>query len=62
VVALDTPYGLARSEASIARIAVYGRTGAVFSSLVAVLTGAAAAPGRLPVAVGSYSIGTGCPR
>jgi beta-N-acetylhexosaminidase len=62
VVALDTPYGLARSEASIARIAVYGRTGAVFSSLVAVLTGAAAAPGRLPVAVGSYPIGTGCPR
>jgi beta-N-acetylhexosaminidase len=62
VVALDTPYGLAISAASTARIAVYGRTGSVFSSLVRVLTGEAVAPGRLPVDVGRYPIGTGCPR
>jgi beta-N-acetylhexosaminidase len=62
VIALDTPYGLADSAASAARIAVYGRTSSVFSSLVRVLTGEASAPGRLPVAVGRYSIGTGCPR
>jgi beta-N-acetylhexosaminidase len=62
VVALDTPYGLTRSTASAARIAVYGRTRSVFSSLVRVLTGEAVAPGRLPVAVGRYPVGTGCPR
>jgi beta-N-acetylhexosaminidase len=62
VVALDTPYGLARSPATTARIAAYGRTGSVFASLVKVLTGGAPAPGRLPVTVGSYPIGTGCPR
>lgn len=62
VVALDTPYGLARSAATKARIAAYGRTSAVFASLMAVLTGATTAPGRLPVTVGSYEIGTGCPR
>lgn len=62
VVALDTPYGLARSHATTARIAAYGRTGSVFASLMKVLTGAAAAPGRLPVKVGPYAIGTGCPR
>jgi beta-N-acetylhexosaminidase len=62
VVALDTPYGLASSTASRARLAAYGGTGSVFSSLVRVLTGDAVAPGRLPVAVGRYPIGTGCPR
>lgn len=62
VVALDTPYGLARSQATTARIAAYGRTGSVFASLMKVLTGTAVAPGRLPVKVGSYAIGTGCPR
>jgi beta-N-acetylhexosaminidase len=62
VVALDTPYGLAHSTASRARIAAYGRTGSVFSSLLKVLTGEAVAPGRLPVTVGAYAIGTGCPR
>jgi beta-N-acetylhexosaminidase len=62
VVALDTPYGLAHSTASTARIAAYGRTGSVFSSLLKVLTGQAVAPGRLPVTVGRYPIGTGCPR
>jgi beta-N-acetylhexosaminidase len=62
VVALDTPYGLATSTRSRARIAAYGRTGSVFASLIKVLTGAASAPGRLPVAVGRYPVGTGCPR
>jgi beta-N-acetylhexosaminidase len=62
VVALDTPYGLAGSTATKARIAAYGRTPSVFTSLMAVLTGQATAPGHLPVKVGSYPIGTGCPR
>lgn len=62
VVALDTPYGLARSVARTARIAVYGRSASVFGALVQVLTGGATAPGRLPVAVGSHPVGTGCPR
>lgn len=62
VVALDTPYGLARSAATTARIAAYGRTGSVFASLMKVLTGKATAPGRLPVKVGSSGVGTGCPR
>lgn len=62
VVALDTPYGLAGSDAATARIAAYGRTGSVFASLLEVLTGTATAPGRLPVRVGSYPVGTGCPR
>jgi beta-N-acetylhexosaminidase len=62
VVALDTPYGLARSTATKARIAVYGRSVSVFTALMAVLTGEAPAPGRLPVTVGSAAVGTGCPR
>jgi beta-N-acetylhexosaminidase len=62
VVALDTPYGLARSSATTARIAAYGRTGSVFASLMKVLIGTSPAPGRLPVRVGSYPVGTGCPR
>ncbi|HET8616957.1 MAG TPA: glycoside hydrolase family 3 N-terminal domain-containing protein [Actinomycetales bacterium] len=62
VVALDTPYGLAQSSASTARIAAYGRTPSVFAAVMAVLTGHVSALGHLPVKVGSYAIGTGCPR
>ncbi|GAB47948.1 glycoside hydrolase family 3 N-terminal domain-containing protein [Mobilicoccus pelagius] len=59
LVALDTPYGLARGRAR-ARLATYGRTPATFDALVDVLLARAGAPGRLPVAVGSWRIGTGC--
>jgi beta-N-acetylhexosaminidase len=62
IVALNTPYGLANSSATVARIAAYGRTPAVFASLAQVLAGTATAPGRLPVTVGAHPIGTGCPR
>lgn len=51
VVALDTPYGLARSSASTARIALFGRTEGAFAALVDVLTGKARGAGRLPVHV-----------
>ncbi|GAA5030893.1 glycoside hydrolase family 3 protein [Actinopolymorpha pittospori] len=51
VVALDTPYGLARSSASTARIALFGRTQGAFAALVDVLTGKARGAGRLPVHV-----------
>ncbi|MET9018707.1 glycoside hydrolase family 3 N-terminal domain-containing protein [Actinopolymorpha sp. NPDC004070] len=52
VVALDTPYGLARSSATNARIGLYGRTPEAFHALVDVLTGKARGHGRLPVHVG----------
>jgi beta-N-acetylhexosaminidase len=51
VVALDTPYALADSTATQARIALYGRTPAAFRALVDVLTGVAAGGGTLPVEV-----------
>lgn len=62
VVALDVPYGLAASDASVARIALYGRTPGAFRALVDVLTGTAAASGHLPVAVDGLPPGAGCPR
>lgn len=62
VVALDAPYGLGSSRASVARIALYGRTPAAFRVLVDVLTGAAPAGGHLPVAVDGLPAGVGCPR
>lgn len=61
VVALDAPYGLARSTAKKAHLATFGRTPATFSALVHVLRGTARAAGRLPVAVGSWTAGAGCP-
>ena len=62
VVALDSPYALGPSDATVARIALYGRTPAAFRALVDVLTGAAEATGRLPVAVDGLPAGAGCPR
>lgn len=59
VVALDAPYGLARSQAA-SKIALYGRTVGAFEALVDVLMGKASAPGKLPVKVGNLPIGTGC--
>ena len=60
VVALDVPYGLARSAAREARVAAYGRTAATFDAVVAVLLGRQPARGRLPVAVGAWPVGHGC--
>lgn len=59
-VSLDAPWSLASSTAGT-RIALYGRTPGAFDALLAVLTGKAAAPGKLPVDVGSYPRGSGCP-
>lgn len=51
VVSLDTPYALAASDASTAKIALYNRTPGGFRALVDVLTGRARSGGRLPVEV-----------
>lgn len=51
VVALDSPWVLGDSTASVARIALFGRTPEAFAALVDVLLGDAPAPGRLPVQV-----------
>lgn len=62
VVALDAPFALAQSTVPEGGtlIALYGRTPGAFEALVDVLTGRAAAPGTLPVAVGAWPAGTGC--
>ncbi len=51
VVSLDTPYALAGSTATTAKVALYSRTPDAFRALVDVLTGAAVAGGRVPVDV-----------
>ncbi len=51
MVSTDTPYSLGRSSARVAKVAMYGDTPGAMRALVAVLTGEAHAPGRLPVAV-----------
>lgn len=56
VVALDTPYPLASSRGNTATLALYGRSPSAFSALVDVLTGAATAPGALPVSVDGLSV------
>lgn len=60
VVALDTPYVLASSSATTARIALYGRTPEAFRALVDVLTGRARGEGRLPVPVDGVRPHAGC--
>ncbi|WP_156252204.1 glycoside hydrolase family 3 N-terminal domain-containing protein [Pseudactinotalea terrae] len=50
-IALDSPYPLAASPAQT-QVAAYGSTPEAMAAAVAVLTGAASAPGRLPVEVG----------
>ena len=62
VVALDAPHALGGSRAGTARVALFGRTPGAFAALVDVLTGAAPAPGHLPVAVQGLPPGAGCPR
>jgi beta-N-acetylhexosaminidase len=58
-VSLDAPWPLAKSAAG-AKIALYGRSQEAFDALLAVLAGKAAAPGKLPVAVGRQGSGSGC--
>ncbi|TLM86940.1 glycoside hydrolase family 3 N-terminal domain-containing protein [Pseudarthrobacter sp. NamE5] len=59
-VALDAPWPLQESTAPV-KMALYGRSDGAFDALAAVLAGKAAAPGKLPAAVGSFPAGTGCP-
>jgi beta-N-acetylhexosaminidase len=59
-VALDAPWPLGASS-SPTKIALYGRTQGAFDALANVLAGKAAAPGKLPAAVGPFPAGTGCP-
>ncbi|UVJ41649.1 beta-N-acetylhexosaminidase [Arthrobacter sp. CJ23] len=59
-VSLDAPWPLAGSSAP-SKIALYGNSPAAFDALLAVLTGQATAPGKLPAAVGPYPPGKGCP-
>ena len=61
VVSLDTPYALAESTASTAKIALYSRTPDAFRALVDVLTGEATSGGRLPVDVPGVER-DGCPQ
>ncbi|HET8878691.1 MAG TPA: glycoside hydrolase family 3 N-terminal domain-containing protein [Arthrobacter sp.] len=58
-VALDAPWPLEKSVAP-AKIALYGRSQEAFDALLQVLAGKAAAPGKLPAAVGAQGPGTGC--
>ncbi len=61
VVALDTPYALGASQATTAKIALYGRTPQAFAALVDVLRGEETGHGRLPVDVDGVEQ-LGCPR
>jgi beta-N-acetylhexosaminidase len=60
VVSLDTPYGLAGSSASVAKIALFDRSPAAFEALADVLTGRTPARGTLPVLAGDAGVGAGC--
>jgi len=58
VVAVDSPYVLGRSRATV-KVATYGDTPGAMAALVDVLTGRARGPGRLPVPVAGVRR-TGC--
>ncbi|MHA7272225.1 glycoside hydrolase family 3 N-terminal domain-containing protein [Arthrobacter sp. TMT4-20] len=58
-VALDAPWWLEAVDAPV-EIAAYGNTPGAFAAVLAVLTGAAPAPGQLPVDAAGYDAGTGC--
>jgi beta-N-acetylhexosaminidase len=60
VVALDTPYGLGTSRASLASVALFGRTPQAFEALLAVLTGRASGTARLPVDVPGWDTSRAC--
>lgn len=59
-VALDVPYALATATAPAGKLATFARTPATFDALVHILLGQRRAVGRLPVAVGAQSVGSGC--
>ncbi|MBO1267246.1 glycoside hydrolase family 3 N-terminal domain-containing protein [Arthrobacter cavernae] len=59
-VSLDAPWPLAGSSAP-SKTALHGNSPGAFDVLLAVLTGQATAPGKLPAAVGPYPPGKGCP-
>nr|WP_026551894.1 glycoside hydrolase family 3 N-terminal domain-containing protein [Arthrobacter sp. H20] len=58
-VALDAPWWLESVDAPV-EVAAYGNTPGAFAAVVAVLSGTAPAPGRLPVEAAGYDAGTGC--
>ncbi|MGG5171023.1 glycoside hydrolase family 3 protein [Pseudarthrobacter sp. J1738] len=60
VIALDSPWVLAPSQAKLGKIALYGRSPGAFAALIQYLSGQASAPGKLPAAVGPYPVGTAC--
>jgi beta-N-acetylhexosaminidase len=60
VVSLDTPYVLAGSQASVAKLALYGADVDAMRALVAVLTGRTAARGQLPVSFQGLDEERGC--
>ncbi len=60
VVTLGEPYPLAQAGPDQVPIAAYDDSVAAMDAVVAVLTGAAEAPGTLPVAVGDHPLGAGC--
>jgi beta-N-acetylhexosaminidase len=60
VVTLGEPFGLAQVGPEQVPIAAYDDSGAAMDAVVAVLTGAAVAPGSLPVTVGDHPVGAGC--
>lgn len=60
VVSLDTPYVLASSTATVAKLALYGADVDAMRALVAVLTGHATASGSLPVSIEGLHQQTGC--
>lgn len=58
-VAVGAPYALADSSAPV-KIAAFGSDPGTMDAVVAVLQGRQGAPGNLPVAVGTFPVGTGC--
>lgn len=60
VVTLGDPFPLAQAGPEQVPIAAYDDSVAAMDAVVAVLTGAAPAPGSLPVSVGEHPVGAGC--
>lgn len=60
VVSLDTPYVLASSQASVARLALFGSDPDAMSALVSVLTGHEVAGGHLPAQVSGLTDPASC--
>lgn len=58
-VALDAPWWLDGADAPV-QIGLFGNSPGAFEALLDVLTGAAGAPGTLPVSTAAFEAGTGC--